>query len=61
MGALLDQRREPILNVPAVVVVLLLVLGLVHAVREYVLSDDADRVLVWTLAFVPARYDTSAC
>ena len=59
MGALLDQRREPILNVPAVVVALLLILGLVHGVREYVLSDDADRNLIWTLAFVPARYDTT--
>ena len=24
------------------------------------LPDDIDRVLVWSLAFVPARYDTSA-
>ena len=55
----MDQRREPILNVPAVVVALLLILGLVHGVREYVLSDDADRTLIWTLAFVPARYDTT--
>jgi membrane associated rhomboid family serine protease len=55
----LDQRREPILNVPAVVVAMLLVLGLVHAFRVYVLSDDADTLLVWTLAFVPARYDGS--
>ena len=56
----MDQRREPILNVPAIVVVLLVVLGLVHGVREWLLADDVDRVLVWTLAFVPARYDTSA-
>ena len=55
----MDQRREPILNVPAIVVALLLVLGLLHAVRAYVLSDDADNMLVWTLAFVPARYDTT--
>lgn len=56
----MDQRREPILNVPAVLVVMLLVLGLIHAVREYVLSDDADNALVWLLAFVPARYSTTA-
>lgn len=55
----MDQRREPIFNVPAVVVALLLVLGLVHGVRVYLLSDEADRILVWTLAFVPARYDGS--
>ena len=56
----MSQPREPILNVPAVVVVMLAVLGLVHAVREWVLSETDDRALVWTLAFVPARYDASA-
>ncbi len=56
----MDQRREPILNVPPVVVVLLAVLGLVHGVREWLLSEATDRVLVWTLAFVPARYDSGA-
>jgi len=55
----LEQRREPILNVPAVVVAVLLVLGLLHAVRDYILSDAADNLLVWTLAFVPARYSTT--
>jgi membrane associated rhomboid family serine protease len=56
----LDQRREPILNVPPVVTMLLAVLALMHAVRVWLLSDDVDRVLVWSLAFVPARYDASA-
>jgi membrane associated rhomboid family serine protease len=56
-----DHRpREPLLNVPAVVVALLLLLGLIHVVRVFFLSDDTDRILVWSLAFVPARYDTSA-
>ncbi|HWV40115.1 rhomboid family intramembrane serine protease [Pseudorhodoplanes sp.] len=54
-----DRPREPILNVPPVIVALLLVLGGVHAVRVWLLPDDIDRMLVWTLAFVPARYDTS--
>ena len=56
----MDQPREPILNVPPVVVAVLLVLGLVHAVRVLLLPDDLDRMLVWTLAFVPARYDANA-
>jgi membrane associated rhomboid family serine protease len=56
----LDQRREPILNVPAVVVSVLSVLALVHAVRAWLLAEDVDRVLVWSLAFVPARYDAGA-
>lgn len=53
----MDQRREPILNVPPVVVVLLVTLGLVHAVREWFLPNDVDRVLVLALAFIPVRYD----
>jgi membrane associated rhomboid family serine protease len=55
-----EQRREPIFNVPAVVIVLIVVLGVVHGVREWLLPDEIDRALVWSLAFVPARYDTSA-
>lgn len=60
MDPRLDQRREPILNVPPVVAVLLAVLAIIHAARDWLLSDDIDRVLVWSLAFVPARYDASA-
>jgi membrane associated rhomboid family serine protease len=36
------------------------VLSLIHAVRELVLSDALDRVLIWTFGFVPARYDSNA-
>lgn len=52
----MDQRREPILNVPAVVVLVLLALGIIHAIRTLVLSDDLDRAVVFTFGFVPARY-----
>jgi membrane associated rhomboid family serine protease len=52
-------KREPILNVPAVIVMLLVVLGVIHAVRMVVLSPDTDRLLLWTFAFVPARYEAS--
>jgi membrane associated rhomboid family serine protease len=54
-----NTSREPILNVPAVVTVLLLLLGSVHAVRELLLSPGTDRLLLLTFAFVPARYDPS--
>lgn len=53
------KSREPILNVPAVVVVVLVVLAFIHVVRVYALSDEADRLLIYTFAFVPARYDAS--
>jgi membrane associated rhomboid family serine protease len=52
--------RQPILNVPPVVAATLILLCAIHAVREWLLSEDFDRVLVWTLAFVPARFDSNA-
>ncbi len=55
----MQTSREPILNVPVVVVAVLVVLGLVHAVRTLLLSDSADQEFLWTFAFVPARYDSN--
>jgi membrane associated rhomboid family serine protease len=57
-GVRVEQAREPIFNVPPVVVVLILAICLVHFVRELILPDNVDELLVWTFAFVPARYDT---
>lgn len=51
--------REPILNVPAVIVLVLLVLGLVHAVRVLVLSEDTDQIVLLLFSFIPARYDST--
>ena len=50
-------RREPMLNVPAVVVVLLVVLGLVHAVLMLALTAEQTIEAVLLFAFIPARYD----
>ncbi len=46
--------REPILNLPAVVVWSILALVLVHAGREFLSALDDFRLVAW-LAFVPAR------
>jgi membrane associated rhomboid family serine protease len=54
-----DKSREPILNVPSVVVGLLVLLGAVHGVRELLLSPATDRLMLLTFAFVPARYEPS--
>lgn len=55
----MDRPSEPILNVPSIVVVLLVLLGLIHGVRELLLSLDTDRLLLLTFAFIPARYEPS--
>jgi membrane associated rhomboid family serine protease len=48
--------REPIFNVPPVVIATVGVLVLVHALRMFVLTDDQDLQFLLTFAFIPARY-----
>jgi membrane associated rhomboid family serine protease len=49
------QPREPIFNLPAVIVGLLILLGLVHAGRA-VLSASRDLSIMADLAVIPARF-----
>jgi len=56
MSACVNKSREPIFNIPAVVVVVLAVLAIVHAGRVYLLSDEAGDLFIWKFGFVPARY-----
>jgi len=53
------QQREPLFNLPTVVVVLLAVMALVHGVREWFLTQDQDILVLLDFAFIPARYDAS--
>jgi len=53
-------KREPLFNVPPVVVAVLAALALVHVARTLLLSDRQDVEFLLTFAFIPARYDTSA-
>jgi membrane associated rhomboid family serine protease len=46
------------LNVPRVVLAILALLGLVHAVRMLVLTENQDIEFLLHFAFIPARYDT---
>jgi membrane associated rhomboid family serine protease len=55
MGARV-QDHEPVFNVPAAVLGVLAVLGLVHFARGFLGAAD-EEWLIWALAFVPARYD----
>jgi len=52
-------KREPLFNIPSVVIAVLALLALIHAVRTLLLSDDQDIMFLITFAFIPARYDTS--
>jgi len=52
-------KREPLFNIPRVVIAVLALLALVHAVRTLLLSDDQNIEFLLSFAFIPARYDTS--
>jgi membrane associated rhomboid family serine protease len=57
---MLDQpRRERMLNVPAAIVVLLAVLGLVQLLLMFVLTAEQTTEFLLLFAFIPARYDFS--
>ena len=53
------MKREPLFNIPRVVIAVLVLLALVHAVRTLLLSDDQNIEFLLSFAFIPARYDTS--
>lgn len=53
------MQREPLFNVPTVIVALLAVLAAIHGVRTVLLTEDQDLWVLLYLAFIPARYDSS--
>lgn len=53
------QPSEPIFNVPAIVTVTIALLCAVHIAFEYLLPSELAARLFWSLAFVPARYEST--
>ena len=54
------MKREPLFNIPPVIVAVLAVLAFIHALRTLVLTNEQDIEFIFTFAFIPARYDSSA-
>jgi membrane associated rhomboid family serine protease len=52
-------NREPLFNIPRIVVAVLAMLVIVHGVRVLLLSEQQDIEFLLTFAFIPARYDSS--
>jgi membrane associated rhomboid family serine protease len=52
-------KREPLFNIPPVIVAVLAALALIHAARTMLLTDQQDLEFIYTFGFVPARYDSS--
>ena len=55
----MTERKEPIFNVPPIVIATVVVLLLVHALRMFVLTDEQDVEFILTFAFIPARYGSA--
>lgn len=53
------MQREPLFNIPPVIVTLLVLLALIHSGRTLLLDDNQEIEFLLTFAFIPARYDTS--
>ena len=51
-----EDERQPVFNIPAVVVALSAACVIIHLVRLYVLSVDQDIGLLLRAAFIPIRY-----
>jgi membrane associated rhomboid family serine protease len=49
-------RREPVFNLPAVVIALIALCVIVDLVRLYVLDEDQNFLLIVYAAFIPIRY-----
>ncbi|MBX3529758.1 MAG: rhomboid family intramembrane serine protease [Rhizobiaceae bacterium] len=51
-----EPRREPVFNLPAIVIVLIGACVAIHVVRATLLSEDTDLSLLLHFAFWPIRY-----
>src|SRR5947199_10541896 len=57
---MIDQpRRERMFNVPAAIIGLLIVLGVIQAVLMFALTAEQTTEFLLLFAFIPARYDAS--
>lgn len=50
------EGREPVFNLPAVVLLLIIACAALHLIRVYVLTTEQDIALLLRTAFVPIRY-----
>ncbi len=55
----MKRPSEPLLNLPTVITTLIAAFGIVHAIRELVLTPRQDVEFLLAFAFIPARYTSS--
>jgi membrane associated rhomboid family serine protease len=52
-----DRPRERIFNVPAIILAMGLLFGVIHALMWYFLDEEETNLVLLTFAFIPARYE----
>lgn len=50
------RRREPVFNIPSIVLSIIAVCVAVHLMRDYVLDPETDNLLLLQFGFLPARW-----
>ena len=53
-------KREPVLNAPAVIIVMIAAMAVVHAVRTHVLSPATDGLVIYFGSVIPLRFTLPA-
>jgi membrane associated rhomboid family serine protease len=48
--------REPIFNIPGVILAVIALCGIVFVLETYVLNDEQSSDFLWNFAFIPARF-----
>jgi membrane associated rhomboid family serine protease len=51
-----QPRREPIFNIPGIILAFVLVMTAIHVIRTYYLSRQGDIEVLTLMAFLPQRY-----
>jgi membrane associated rhomboid family serine protease len=51
-----ERRREPIFNIPGILLAFVVVMTAIHLLRTYYLSPETDDKLLTLMAFLPQRY-----
>ena len=52
------QQRQPIFNLPKVVLAFLFTMGGIHMIRSLLLTTNQDTLLLTFFAFLPLRYES---
>lgn len=54
------MKREPLFNIPPVIVAVLATLVIIHVLHTFLLTEEQEIEFILAFAFIPARYDAAS-